>query len=71
MPKKVRKPTNAASRTYTIKEVAAILNVGLNEAYAAARRGELPIVKIGRSIRVLKPAFDRLMEGDSGTPQAS
>ncbi len=62
---------NAASRTYSVREAAKILNIGINEAYAAAHRGELPIIKIGRSIRVLKPALDRLLEGTSATPRAS
>jgi excisionase family DNA binding protein len=70
MIKRATKRKNAA-QTYTIREIAKILNVGLNEAYAAAHRGELPIIKIGRSIRVLKPAFDRLLEGAPGTPRES
>jgi hypothetical protein len=38
-------------------------NRRFNQAYAAAKRGEIPTIRIGRSLRVPKPAFDRLLEG--------
>jgi excisionase family DNA binding protein len=44
--------------TFTIKETAVILRIGKNSAYQAARRGELPVVKIGG--RLLVPPVRRL-----------
>jgi excisionase family DNA binding protein len=54
-----RQPTD----TYTIPEAGKRLRIGRNQAYAAAKRGEIPTIRIGRSLRVPKPAFDRLLEG--------
>jgi excisionase family DNA binding protein len=48
---------------YTVPEVGKLLKIGRNQAYAAAKRGEIPTIRIGRSLRVPKPAFDRLLEG--------
>ncbi len=41
-----------------IDEVAAILRISVAKAYAMAQRGELPTVKMGKSVRVRR---DRLM----------
>jgi excisionase family DNA binding protein len=49
--------------TLTVVEAGKRLRIGRNQAYAMAKRGELPIIKIGRSLRVPKPAFNRLLEG--------
>jgi excisionase family DNA binding protein len=49
------------SRTYTIDEAAHILRSGRNQAYEAARRGEIPTIKIGARVLVLKEAFDKML----------
>jgi excisionase family DNA binding protein len=49
-------------RTLTIEEAARSLGVGRNAAYEAARRGELPVVRIGRRLLVPKVALDRMLE---------
>jgi excisionase family DNA binding protein len=36
----------------TIPEAAKMLRIGRSAAYDAARRGELPTIKLGRSLRV-------------------
>ena len=38
-------------KTHTIDEAAKELGIGRNQAYAAARRGELPTIQIGKRIR--------------------
>lgn len=38
--------------TNTVKATAAFLNLGRNETYAAIHRGELPSVRLGRTILV-------------------
>jgi len=38
--------------TYTIEEVAHVLNIGLSYAYALAESGQLPTIRLGRRILV-------------------
>ncbi len=54
-----------ARRTYTVEESAALLGIGRHAAYEAARRGELPVIKLGRRLLVPASALDRLLAGDA------
>ena len=63
MPASRRQSRKQQSDAYTVPEAGKRLKIGRNQAYAAAKRGEIPTIKIGRSLRVPKPAFDRLLEG--------
>ena len=45
--------------TATIKEAARILGVGLNQAYEAVHRKEIPSIKIGSTYRVPRAWLDR------------
>jgi excisionase family DNA binding protein len=58
-----RRRKRDTSDTLSVPEAGKRLNVGRNQAYAAVKRGEIPIIKIGRSLRVPRPAFERLLEG--------
>ena len=49
-------------KTYTITEAAALLGVGKSAAYEAARRGEIPVIRIGRRLVVPKAALQRLLQ---------
>jgi excisionase family DNA binding protein len=49
---------------YTIAEVANKLGIGLNQAYAAARKQEIPAIKIGGRWLVPKVQFDRWISGN-------
>ena len=49
------------SQTYSIEEVATILGVGRATAYAAARRGDIPTVRLGRRLLVPRDALKRLL----------
>jgi len=49
--------------TYTIDESAKKLGIGRNSAYEAARKGEIPVIKIGKRLVVPKAALDRLLKG--------
>jgi excisionase family DNA binding protein len=40
-----------------VREAAAILRVGRNQLYAAVARGEVPAIRIGRTIRIPKAAL--------------
>ena len=43
----------------TIPETAKILRIGRNSAYEAARRGQIPTVKIGKRLLVPREALER------------
>jgi excisionase family DNA binding protein len=45
----------------TAREAAAILRIGRNQLYQAVARGELPAVRIGRTIRMPKQALLELL----------
>jgi excisionase family DNA binding protein len=45
--------------TQTITEAAKELGIGRNQAYEAARRGEIPTIRIGKRILVLKEPLKR------------
>jgi excisionase family DNA binding protein len=49
------------SGTYTIDEAADRLNISRNSAYAAAHRGEIPVIKLGSLLRVPKAKLDRML----------
>jgi len=47
----------------TIEEAAYLLGISRNSAYDAAKRGDLPIVRMGRRMLVPRAALERLMAG--------
>ncbi len=49
--------------TYTLTEAAERLGISRALAYEAARRGELPVCRIGRRMLVPRAALDRLLDG--------
>lgn len=53
--------TNSQAMTYKIEEAAKLLGLGRNQAYEAARRGEIPCLKIGKRLLVPKAALDKLL----------
>ena len=53
----------ATSSTYSIEEAARLLGIARNSAYEAAKRREIPTIKIGRRLLVPKVALDRLLSG--------
>ena len=56
------KAVGEARRTYDVEEAGRLLGIGRNAAYDAAKRGEIPTIKMGRRLLVPKAAFDRLLE---------
>lgn len=46
----------------TIEEVASFLRIGRASAYRAARRGDLPCVRIGKTLRVSRDRLLRWLE---------
>jgi excisionase family DNA binding protein len=51
---------------YTVEEAAGVLRIGRTAAYDAARRGDLPTVKVGRSLRVPRIALERMLGLENG-----
>jgi excisionase family DNA binding protein len=51
------------AKTQTIDEAAKELGIGRNQTYAAARRGEIPTIRIGKRILVLREPLKRMLEG--------
>ena len=54
------------SMTYSIDEAAKLLGIGRNHAYEAAKRGEIPAIRIGKRIVVPRAALERLLSGEVG-----
>lgn len=52
--------TPAERRTCSVEEAAAVLGIGRGTAYQAARSGELPALRFGRSWRVPLAELDRM-----------
>lgn len=51
--------------TITVEEAARVLGIGRTSAYEAARRGDIPTVRVGRRVVVPVPALLRLLGGES------
>lgn len=47
--------------TWTVEEAARKLGIGKNQAYEAVKRGEIPVIKIGKRLLVPSAAFARLL----------
>lgn len=53
---------NSDKLTHTVEEAARLLGLSRNSAYEAARRGEIPTIRIGRRLLVPKKALERMLE---------
>jgi excisionase family DNA binding protein len=51
-------------RVLTVPEAAALLRVSERTYYAAAARGEVPAIRIGRRLVVPGAALERLLSGE-------
>jgi excisionase family DNA binding protein len=50
-------------RTLTVEEAGRWLGIGRSAAYAAAKRGDIPVISIGRRLVVPKDALERMLAG--------
>lgn len=55
-------------RTLDVKEAAQILGVSNATAYRAASRGELPSIRLGKRLLVLREPFERMLAGGAQMP---
>lgn len=49
-------------RTYTVYEIAAILNIGRTSAYQLVKERHFKVIYIGNTIRISKKSFDEWLE---------
>jgi excisionase family DNA binding protein len=52
-------------RVYTVDEVAALLGISRNSAYAAIKAGELPSITLGRRVLIPRVPLDKMLEGNN------
>ena len=50
-------------KTQSVDDAAKELGIGRNQAYAAAKRGEIPTIRIGHRILVLTEPLKRMLGG--------
>jgi excisionase family DNA binding protein len=65
----------SARLTYSVDEVGKLLGIGRNQAYDAARRGDFPVLRVGKRLLVPKAAINRMLglvddTADPGTTAA-
>jgi excisionase family DNA binding protein len=48
-------------QTVTVEEAAQVLGISRSSAYEAVRRGELPVIRIGRRYVVPRAALERML----------
>ena len=53
---------DAECRTVSVPEAGRWLGIGRNASYEAARRGDIPTIRIGRLLRVPVVALERKLE---------
>ena len=65
-----KKPGDPLRRTLSVEEMGRILGIGRTRAYALARSGEIPAIRLGKRLLVPKAAIDRLL-GELNGPTAA
>lgn len=56
--KKIVSNEDSEKRTYTVQEIAAILQIGRSKAYQLCNDGLFSIIRIGKTVRISKASFD-------------
>lgn len=64
------RPPAPERETVTVEEAARLLGVGRGTAYEAARRGDIPVIRVGKRMIVPRVALDRLLDSAGRTPTA-
>jgi len=59
-----RKTKRPKSRVNTLDEVAAVLRVSRGSAYEAAKRKEIPTIRIGRRLLVPSDWLEKILSGE-------
>ena len=53
---------NAEKRTYSVQEIAEILQISKSMAYAVCKDAPFKTVNIGKYVRISKPSFDAWLD---------
>lgn len=53
---------NAEKRTYSVQEIAEIIQISKSMAYAVCKDAPFKTVKIGKYVRISKPSFDAWLD---------
>jgi excisionase family DNA binding protein len=56
-------PIDPESLTLTVPEAARLLGINRNTAYLLAARGELPVLRLGGRVLVVRAALERMLAG--------
>ena len=56
-----RDPAGLERQGLTVVEAGRVLGLGRSAAYRAARRGDIPLLRIGRKLIVPRQALERMM----------
>lgn len=48
--------------TFSIQEAGAVLGLGRDASYAAVANGDIPVIRLGKRLRVPKAAIERMIE---------
>ena len=54
--------SNCENRTYTVEDIAKMLNIGRTSAYNLTKEGHFKTVRIGNTIRISKQSFDEWLD---------
>ena len=57
--------TQSERRVVTLNEAAKMLRISRGSAYEAAKRKEIPTIRIGRRLLVPSAALERMLAGDT------
>jgi hypothetical protein len=63
--------TTPKPRTISVPEAGLWLGIQKQAAYAAARNGQIPVIKIGKLMRVPVVALERMLDEARPTPRDS
>jgi excisionase family DNA binding protein len=58
-------------KVLTVPEAGAQLGLGRNASYDAARRGDIPTIKLGKLLRVPKLAIERMLDPSTKIAQTT
>ena len=53
------------SLTLSVPEAGAELGIGRDAAYQAVRTGQIPVIRIGRLLRVPRAALEKMLSGEA------
>ncbi len=58
----MKKPTSNEKRTYSVQEIADILQISRSMAYNLCSQSLFKTVRVGKYVRVSKPSFDEWLD---------